>query len=89
MCCLNQLVLGPEDGPLVAKLIDVYFTFFKVKKYGSFSKHSPPPLSLFQIYVKNDRLDSKLLAALLTGVNRAFPFMNGTPSHHTSLLLCN
>ena len=31
VCCLNQLVLSPEDGPLVAKLMDVYFTFFKVR----------------------------------------------------------
>jgi ribosome biogenesis protein MAK21 len=62
VCCLNQLVLSPEDGPLVAKLMDVYFTFFKV-------------------YVQKESLDSKMLAALLSGVNRAFPFMTGeTPS---------
>ena len=35
MCCLNQLVLSPEDGPLVAKLMDVYFTFFKVRDRGT------------------------------------------------------
>ena len=30
--------------------------------------------------MKQDRLDSKMLAALLTGVNRAFPFMTGKSS---------
>ncbi|CAI8041457.1 CCAAT/enhancer-binding protein zeta [Geodia barretti] len=67
VCCLNQLVLSPEDGPLVAKLMDVYFTFFKV-------------------YVQKESLDSKMLAALLSGVNRAFPFMTEElPSFETHL----
>ena len=39
MCCLNQIVLSPEDGPLVAKLMDIYFTCFKVYT-------PPPPLSV-------------------------------------------
>lgn len=29
---------------------------------------------LFSLYVKNDKLHSKMLSALLTGVNRAFPY---------------
>ena len=31
-----------------------------------------------QLYVKRGQLDAKMLGALLTGVNRAFPFMKGT-----------
>ena len=29
-CCLNQMVIGPHDEALAAKLIEIYFTFFKV-----------------------------------------------------------
>lgn len=31
-----------------------------------------------QLYVKKGQLDAKMLGALLTGVNRAFPFLKGT-----------
>ena len=40
---------------LAAKLIGIYFSFFKVS-------------------IKSGEVDSKLMKALLTGVNRAFPF---------------
>ena len=33
-----------------------------------------------QLYVKKGQLDAKMLGALLTGVNRAFPFLKGRPS---------
>jgi fido (protein-threonine AMPylation protein) len=31
-----------------------------------------------QLYVQKGQLDAKMLGALLTGVNRAFPFLKGT-----------
>ena len=31
-----------------------------------------------QLYVQRGQLDAKMLGALLTGVNRAFPFLKGT-----------
>ena len=33
-----------------------------------------------QLYVKKGQLDAKMLGALLTGVNRAFPFLKGRPT---------
>ena len=31
-----------------------------------------------QVYILQGQLDAKMLGALLTGVNRAFPFLKGT-----------
>uniref|UniRef100_A0A7N0TZJ5 CCAAT-binding factor domain-containing protein n=1 Tax=Kalanchoe fedtschenkoi TaxID=63787 RepID=A0A7N0TZJ5_KALFE len=79
------------DGPRVAKrLIDLYFALFKVmisdadvadkkgrnvplgdKKGEKFSKESKPESSA-ESHVE---MDSRLLSALLTGVNRAFPYV--------------
>ena len=32
---------------------------------------------LLQTYMQEDQLDTKMLSALLTGINRAFPFTEG------------
>ena len=32
---------------------------------------------VLQVYVKKGEVDSKMMAALLTGVNRAYPFAKG------------
>ena len=32
VCCLNQIVIDPYNEALAAKLIEIYFTFFKVIK---------------------------------------------------------
>eukprot|EP00731_Ephydatia_muelleri_P028352 Em0019g1225a len=34
-------------------------------------------LTFFKVYVKQRQLDAKVLAAILTGINRAFPFVKG------------
>ena len=76
MCTLNQFVITPADQDLAQKLVEIYFTFFKV---------SPDTLHLTavcdgswcQVYSSKEELDAKMLAALLTGVNRAFPFVRG------------
>jgi hypothetical protein len=55
---LNQIVLRRDDYELSAQLITIYF-------------------SLFKKWTKDDesiKSEGKLLSALLTGVNRAFPF---------------
>eukprot|EP00029_Vermamoeba_vermiformis_P005630 TRINITY_DN2009_c0_g1_i1.p1 TRINITY_DN2009_c0_g1~~TRINITY_DN2009_c0_g1_i1.p1 ORF type:complete len:1053 (-),score=358.53 TRINITY_DN2009_c0_g1_i1:41-3163(-) len=53
---LNQMVLNKTSVEVSRKLINIYFSMFKV-----FVEH------------KGD-VESKMLSALLTGVNRAFPF---------------
>ncbi|XP_057981919.1 protein SLOW WALKER 2 [Malania oleifera] len=81
-----------KDGPRVAKrLIDVYFAVFKVlisgaggeqkvnksskavngKSLGSFNNSKAERSSESHI-----EMDSRILSALLTGVNRAFPFVS-------------
>ncbi|KAH6773344.1 CCAAT-binding factor [Perilla frutescens var. frutescens] len=86
---LTQIRLSHKgDGPKAAKrLIDIYFALFKIliseaepaqsveknaKKGSSSSKEGKTkasPESHFE-------MDSRLLSALLTGVNRAFPFVS-------------
>jgi len=55
---LNQIVLHQSDYELSAQLITVYFSLFK-----KWTKDD-----------ENIKSEGKLLSALLTGVNRAFPF---------------
>ncbi|KAH3846904.1 hypothetical protein DPMN_089211 [Dreissena polymorpha] len=55
VCFLNQLRLSPSHRQLAAKLISIYFAFFKG-------------------FVKKGEVDSKMMSALLSGVNRAYPY---------------
>ena len=34
-------------------------------------------VNVLQVYIQKKQLDSKMLSGLLTGVNRAFPFLKG------------
>lgn len=89
---LSQIRLSHRgDGPKVAKrLVDVYFALFKVLvsesaglkmdnnskeeyKKASGSSKEKDVKSLAEPHVE---MDSRLLTALLTGVNRAFPFVS-------------
>ncbi|MEQ2171927.1 hypothetical protein GOODEAATRI_015661, partial [Goodea atripinnis] len=55
ICFLSQVMLSHEEAPLAAKLIAVYFSFFRA-------------------CVKKKDVESKMLSALLAGVNRAYPY---------------
>ncbi|KAL2336371.1 hypothetical protein Fmac_010817 [Flemingia macrophylla] len=83
---LSQIRLTNKgDGPKVAKrLIDVYFALFKVlitgasnnqKKFDKYGKANPKEEKSKELSESHVELDSRLLSALLTGVNRAFPFV--------------
>ncbi|OMO66056.1 CCAAT-binding factor [Corchorus olitorius] len=89
---LSQIRLSQKgDGPKVAKrLIDVYFALFKVliteagrsqeldNKSNKVVKHTPSSKEN-KLKVGEEshiELDSRLLSALLTGVNRAFPYVS-------------
>ncbi|XP_070782546.1 CCAAT/enhancer-binding protein zeta [Enoplosus armatus] len=54
VCFLNQVMLSHAEAELAAKLITIYFSFFRS-------------------CVKKD-IESKMLSALLSGVNRAYPY---------------
>ncbi|XP_077366500.1 CCAAT/enhancer-binding protein zeta isoform X2 [Festucalex cinctus] len=55
VCFLSQVLLSREEDALAAKLIAVYFSFFRA-------------------CVSKKIVESKMLGALLTGVNRAYPY---------------
>ncbi|XP_057678643.1 CCAAT/enhancer-binding protein zeta isoform X2 [Corythoichthys intestinalis] len=55
VCFLNQVRLSHEEAALAAKLVSVYFAFFRAR-------------------VAERDVRSKMLGALLSGVNRAYPY---------------
>jgi ribosome biogenesis protein MAK21 len=64
---LNQMMLHKDDKDTPLYLIDVYFGFFnKLVKDTENSKDSAAAAG---------KIDHKILSGLLTGVNRAFPFV--------------
>lgn len=93
---LTQIRLSHKgDGPKAAKhLIEVYFALFKVlisdanREHGmdKCSKEETRKVSSSKSNPKNTlpeshvEMDSRLLTALLTGVNRAFPFVSADES---------
>ncbi|KAL2534208.1 CCAAT-binding factor [Abeliophyllum distichum] len=90
---LSQIRLSHKgDGPKAAKrLIDIYFSLFKVliseaSKAPNVAKNSEDDKKSSSSFKQNKTkslsespigMDSRLLSALLTGVNRAFPFVSG------------
>ncbi|GAU31964.1 hypothetical protein TSUD_359080 [Trifolium subterraneum] len=83
---LSQIRLTNKgDGPKVAKrLIDVYFGLFKVlitgpssnEKNDKHGKENPKEKNSEGHSDSHAEMDSRLLSVLLTGVNRAFPFVS-------------
>jgi len=84
---LNQILLNKNDKAIAAKLIDIYFQVFsdilkrldsvarpaeRTSKKRSGKKEKKQDLALKAELEEEG--DSKLLAAVLTGVNRAFPY---------------
>ncbi|XP_065820085.1 CCAAT/enhancer-binding protein zeta isoform X1 [Labrus bergylta] len=55
VCFLSQVMLSHDEVDLAAKLITIYFSFFRA-------------------CVKKKDIESKMLSALLSGVNRAYPY---------------
>ncbi|XP_057535656.1 protein SLOW WALKER 2 [Amaranthus tricolor] len=87
---LNKTRLSHKgDGPKVAKrLVDVYFALFKVLISGVGNSHKNKESKDGKKSTSKDdeaqflseshvEMDSRLLSAILTGVNRAFPFVSG------------
>ncbi|XP_004510554.1 protein SLOW WALKER 2 [Cicer arietinum] len=82
---LSQIRLTNKgDGPKVAKrLIDIYFALFKVlitgpssnEKSDKSGKEKAKEKKSESLPESHAEMDSRLLSALLTGVNRAFPFV--------------
>lgn len=76
---LNQLLLARGETEVANKLIDVYFSIFADLLTRDQAKHAAARASKKGGKPQQDtqhdvEVDSKLLAAVLTGVNRAFPY---------------
>lgn len=87
---LNQILLSRSEPEVATKLIDVYFEIFNdllaridaahvaaEKAPGGKKKHVKKEQSREALELKAEQEeegDSKMLAAVLTGVNRAFPY---------------
>ncbi len=57
------MMFGEDESGLAAKLINIYFTVFQRAVMGKDGKID-----------SEKAMNAKILSALLTGVNRAFPF---------------
>ena len=92
VCFLNQLILTKKDSELATRLISIYFSFFGVsyKNYCNTVCHLSIYVCMYvclsntisfvlcqQAFLKKGDMEAKMLSALLTGVNRAFPFAKG------------
>ena len=81
MCTLNQFSIPHGEESLAARLVEIYFSFFKVRCLCAVGGNDVKVLCVsfltIQGCVTKTDLDGKMLSALLTGVNRAFPFIKG------------
>lgn len=78
---LSRIILAKRDTEVANKLIDIYFVLFakllekkdnEIKKSKiSYSKTKNKDNNLTEF---EDTVDSKMIAALLTGINRAYNF---------------
>lgn len=87
MIALNQTLLTSDNAKVANKLIDIYFTFFQKvviqwkpsepveKKEGKISKKALRRMKEDEKAAEQrEEHNTKLVSAVLTGVNRAFPF---------------
>lgn len=72
LCFLSQFYLNHDEPTVARKLIEVYFAFFKacIKKVSSCSNQDDTNV----IFVFKGDVDSRMMSALLMGVNRAYPY---------------
>ena len=77
VCFLNQVVIGHEEVGLAMKLVNIYFSFFKVIYMRHTSCMALGGWLPFQVYIQREQYDAKILSGLLTGLNRALPFLRG------------
>jgi ribosome biogenesis protein MAK21 len=86
---MNQTILSSRDTPVANRLVEVYFMLFvKLLRAGVKEAKPEPKMKVKVKGVKKKRgavdweelnqqeeeVNSRILSAVLTGVNRAFPF---------------
>eukprot|EP01125_Pyxidicula_operculata_P019539 TRINITY_DN709_c1_g2_i1.p1 TRINITY_DN709_c1_g2~~TRINITY_DN709_c1_g2_i1.p1 ORF type:complete len:997 (+),score=340.08 TRINITY_DN709_c1_g2_i1:79-3069(+) len=75
---LNQLEFNSSNAELAEKLISIYFSVFTQMLGVKQSKKSDGDKK--EIVITKKKVDQRMLSALLTGVNRAFPFAKNKDS---------
>ena len=73
-CFLNQLEFSPEDNDFAVDLITFYFSLFR--KYATLTLEADQKPSKANVEEDANETRLKLLAAILTGINRAMPYGN-------------
>jgi len=86
---MNQTVLTSRDTSVANRLVEVYFMLFvkllrappneipkpqKQRKAKGMGKKKRGTVNWEEIHPQDEEVNSKILSAVLTGVNRAFPF---------------
>jgi ribosome biogenesis protein MAK21 len=86
---MNQTVLTSRDTAVANRLVEVYFMLFVGLLRGGTSPSEPKPkkptkkvkgrkkrgaVNWEELNQQEEEVNSKILSAVLTGVNRAFPF---------------
>ena len=86
---MNQTILTSRDTAVANRLVEVYFMLFvkllrgdmkeapkpqKTKKIKGKSKKRRGAVDWEELNTQEEEVNSKILSAVLTGVNRAFPF---------------
>lgn len=83
---LNQTILSTKEAKLSENLLSIYFAMFstmltsgEMGSLGSDSSGSATLLPLHGVKTQNsEALTEKLISAILTGINRAIPFLEGS-----------
>ena len=80
---LNQLEFTKEDQKLALELVEFYFSLFK--KYSALVLEFQKPKKKSRKKEVNSQNDTKtlylkLISGIITGINRALPYSNGTSS---------
>jgi len=87
---IRQLIFKPSASPRLVYHGIIFLSNIHLSQRDGSTAASlvETYVSLFERAIGQDELGSKLLAALLTGVNRAFPYLNdiGTLAKHTDAL---
>jgi ribosome biogenesis protein MAK21 len=84
---MNQTILSSRDIPVANRLVEVYFMLFVKLLRAGVKETKPEPkkkvkgvkkkrgaVDWEELNQQEEEVNSKILSAVLTGVNRAFPF---------------
>ena len=100
---LNQTVLSQKEEQIAGQLLDIYFSLFvtllkskkpgkgqhgkKPSKFGNKGKNQKSKEEEDKGFAQDEEMREKLVSAVLTGVNRAYPFTSSDTERYVVVLL--